>query len=250
MVYGLQQLRKTPKTTGFQTVLDWTMALEGAQLQMTYQDEHANTVDLISFLPETEAVVITCVGEVDVIDTNGVIGKHAGFMPMWIFGRSTRLTQPGSGVRTLARLIDKNQGLIDQLHQLSQVVRDTITYETGQTDVSHSAEEAIAAGKGVCQDHAHVFISAARLLGCPARYVSGYLMLQDRVEQEASHAWAEAHVDGLGWIGFDIANGIAPDSRYVRVATGLDYADAAPVSGVRFGPGDEHMQVHLEIQQQ
>ena len=63
----------------------------------------------------------------------------------------------------------------------------------------------------------------ARALEVPARYVSGYLMMDDRVDQEATHAWAEAFVEGLGWVGFDISNGISPDPRYVRVATGRDY---------------------------
>jgi hypothetical protein len=83
----------------------------------------------------------------------------------------------------------------------------------------------------------HIFVAAARSMGYPARYVSGYLMMNDRVHQDASHAWAEAHVDGVGWVGFDVSNGISPDARYVRVATGLDYREAAPVSGLRFGRG-------------
>ena len=96
-----------------------------------------------------------------------------------------------------------------------------------------SADAAIEHGCGVCQDHAHIFVAAARSLGYPARYVSGYLLMDDANTEEASHAWAEAHVDGLGWVGFDISNGISPDTRYVRVATGLDYAQAAPVTGTR-----------------
>ena len=84
----------------------------------------------------------------------------------------------------------------------------------------------------------------------PARYVSGYLMMNDRAEQDASHAWAEAYVDGIGWIGFDVSNAISPDARYVRVATGLDYREAAPVSGLRFGHGGETLKVNIEVQQQ
>jgi transglutaminase-like putative cysteine protease len=95
-----------------------------------------------------------------------------------------------------------------------------------------------------------VFISAARAMDVPARYVSGYLMLDEAVEQEATHAWAEAWVEGLGWVGFDVANQICPDSRYVRVATGRDYRDAAPVTGISFGAAMEELQVVLAVQQQ
>jgi transglutaminase-like putative cysteine protease len=102
---------------------------------------------------------------------------------------------------------------------------------------------------GVCQDHAHIFITAMRLLGYPSRYVSGYLMMNDREEQDATHAWAEAHLDGIGWVGFDVSNGYSPDDRYIRVATGLDYKDASPMTGMRFGNNTEHLAVQLQVQQ-
>lgn len=140
--------------------------------------------------------------------------------------------------------------LLDYLHALSARIRDGVTYETGKTQVGTTAEEAAASGHGVCQDHAHVFIGAARLAGIPARYVSGYLMMNDRIEQEATHAWAEAHIEGLGWVGFDISNGISPDPRYVRVATGRDYRDAAPVTGISFGGTEQVLTVDVAVEQQ
>jgi len=106
--------------------------------------------------------------------------------------------------------------------------------------------------KGVCQDHAQIMITAARELGHPARYVSGYLMMTDRIDQDATHAWAEVHMDDIGWVGFDVSNGYSPDERYVRVATGLDYRDAAPISGLRIdnsAGGNETMQVSIQVQQ-
>jgi transglutaminase-like putative cysteine protease len=136
------------------------------------------------------------------------------------------------------------------LHALSSVIRETVAYEVGASEADWSAEDALAAGKGVCQDHTHIFLSCARALGYPARYVSGYLMLNDRIVQDAMHAWAEAHIDGLGWVGFDVSNGISPDTRYVRVASGLDYADAAPVSGTRIGGNTETLSVAIDVVQQ
>jgi transglutaminase-like putative cysteine protease len=86
-------------------------------------------------------------------------------------------------------------------------------------------------------------------MGYPARYVSGYLVMDDRVDQEAGHAWAEVHIEGLGWVGFDVSNGVSPDPRYVRVATGLDYGEAAPISGIVYGGRNESMVVQLQVQQ-
>ncbi|MEO0643449.1 MAG: transglutaminase family protein, partial [Pseudomonadota bacterium] len=141
-------------------------------------------------------------------------------------------------------------GAVDYLHALSARIAEEVEYETNTSVVGTTAEEALTAGKGVCQDQTHVFIGAARAAHIPARYVSGYLMMDDRIEQEAAHAWAEAHIDGLGWVGFDIANGICPDPRYVRVATGRDYRDAAPVTGISFGQANEILTVNVEVEEQ
>ena len=112
-----------------------------------------------------------------------------------------------------------------------------------------AAEDAVQGGTGVCQDHAHIFIAAARSAGVPARYVSGYLRLDETDDQEAGHAWAEAWLPDLGWVGFDISNVQCPDDRYVRLASGLDYREAAPLTGLRRGFGNESMIVTLQVQQ-
>lgn len=85
-------------------------------------------------------------------------------------------------------------------------------------------------------------------MGTPARYVSGHLFRRDGQEQQpAAHAWTEAHVAGFGWVGFDPANGICADDAYVRVATGLDYSGAAPLSGARTGGGEENLSVDVRV---
>ena len=126
---------------------------------------------------------------------------------------------------------------------------DRIAYEPGATTVVTTAEEAFGTGRGVCQDLAHIFIACARRMGFPARYVSGYLMMDDRTQQAASHGWAEAHVEALGWVAFDVANRISPDDRYVRLAVGRDYRDAAPVIGIRLGQAVESLAVNITVEQ-
>lgn len=249
--YGLQQLRLTPKSRVGQNVVDWSMDIAGGQLETTFSDHHANTVSLISFAPHAEEIKITCTGEVATEDQSGVVGKQKGCMPLWLFQRSTDLTRATTNVRKLTKgLRDSYDNEIALLHDLSARILEAVPYEIGQTHAETSADAAIVEGRGVCQDHAHIFIAAARAMDFPARYVSGYLRMDDRAEQDATHAWAEAHVDGIGWVGFDISNGISPDERYVRVATGLDYREAAPISGIRFGAGAETLRVDLQVQQQ
>jgi transglutaminase-like putative cysteine protease len=125
-----------------------------------------------------------------------------------------------------------------------------VEYETGVTDSLTKAEEALGAGHGVCQDHAHIFISACRVGGVPARYVTGYLLTDGVSDEEAHHAWAEAWVEGLGWVGFDVANNVCPTDRYVRLAAALDASYAAPIRGSRRGGGEERLEVEVRVQEQ
>lgn len=252
MPYALQRLRMIPKDSAGQKVLNWTTQIDGGTKQVDYVDHHNNHVELFSFNPDQHQVVIHCEGEVDTSNQAGLVGQHGGFTPLWYFHRETPFTRAGPAIRKLLRQFDdpgSADGDTARLHRLSDLVRTVVGYQIGQTGASTTAEEALVAGSGVCQDHAHLFITLARMLGYPARYVSGYLLMNDRVDQDAGHGWAEAHVDGLGWVGFDVSNGYSPDERYVRVATGLDYREAAPIGGITFGKGTEAMSVTLQVQQ-
>ena len=249
--HGLQRLRLSPKETHGQQVLEWRMQLAGARIEATYDDHNANHVTLVSLEPGARELVISCSGLVQTADRAGVLGPHTGQLPLWAFLAQTPLTRPGAKMRALtAGLAASAEDRLGLLHALSDAVLDGMAYEVGRTDAGTTAEEALAAGHGVCQDHAHVFIGCARALGIPARYVGGYLMMDDRVEQDAGHAWAEAHVEGLGWVGFDVSNRISPDARYIRVASGRDYAEAAPVTGISFGGGNSELSVSLAVEQQ
>jgi transglutaminase-like putative cysteine protease len=247
--YGLQQIRKTPKSSRQQAVLNWTTRVEGGRKELSFEDHHHNTVELLSFDKDAETLRVISAGEVEISDTHGVVGRHLGPAPLWFYRRQTARTAPGPGVRALLRKVEGAPGT-DQLHALMHAVSQAVAYEVGASHPDWDAETALAEGRGVCQDHAQVFISAARDMGYPARYVSGYLMLDDRVDQDAMHAWAEAYVDPLGWVGFDPSNGISPDTRYVRVATGLDYGEAAPVVGTQVGGSGEVLSIEIQVAQQ
>jgi len=250
VIHALQRLRLTPKATQGQRIIDWQMRFENAVAELQYDDQHFNHVTLISLAPGAREVTVTCEGLVETEDNNGLIGRHSGHLPLWSFLRQTPLTRPGTRLRALLREAQGAGGEapLDFLHSLSGLIRERVTYEAGRTHSATTAEEAVGQGAGVCQDHAHIFIGAARASGIPARYVSGYLLMDDRVEQEATHAWAEAHVEGLGWVGFDVSNGISPDPRYVRVATGSDYRDAAPVTGISIGASDQVLTVGVAVE--
>jgi transglutaminase-like putative cysteine protease len=136
------------------------------------------------------------------------------------------------------------------LHTLMSEISEHMTFDEDPTHSGTSASEAFALKRGVCQDYAHIFIACARSAGVPARFVSGHFQRADGVvHQEAGHAWAEAFVSELGWVGFDPANCICSTDAHVRVAIGLDYLGAAPVRGTRYGGGTETLTVAVRVEQ-
>lgn len=246
--YGLQQLRLTPKSNLSQVVLEWSLQIEGAKIQTTFEDEHRNATHLISLNQHIRELVITSNGTVDLSDRGGVMGKHVGFTPLWLFKSATPLTQAGPRIEGLSQSLPPNPEIAD-FHSLSRLILEHVAYLPGTTLTTTTAEQAVLSKAGVCQDHAHILIACARHAGHPARYVSGYLMMNDRVQQDATHAWAEVWIEGLGWVGFDVSNSISPDMRYVRLATGLDYSQASPISGLTIGGSGESISVDVQVQQ-
>lgn len=248
--YALQQVRLTPTSQESQRVVTWNLTVEGGRKQLEFEDQHHNRVTLISIEEDQSAISIRCTGEVETTNQNGIVGHQHGYAPLWYFKRPTALTRPGPRTHALVEPLGCDaRDDVTRLHALSRLVANTVSYEKGKTSTGTTAEDALRAGYGVCQDHAHVFVTAARLLGFPARYVSGYLMMKTAVEQDASHSWAEAWIANVGWTGFDVSNGISPDEHYVRVATGLDYRDAAPTSGIRIGDAQESLTVAVRVEQ-
>ncbi len=247
--YALQRVRLVPLTGATQKVVSWALSIEGAREELRFVDHFGNDTRLLSVEGDPHTITIEAAGEVQTIDKAGMTGAHRGFAPLWLFCRETPLTTAGEGIVSLSAEIGTAGGDLDRLHRLMGVIAERVSYTPGATHSGTAAEAALAQGAGVCQDHAHIFVSAARRIGFPARYVSGYLMMEGIGEQAASHAWAEAHVDNLGWVSFDPANCISPDARYVRLATGLDYRDAMPVSGILLGQAEEQLAVRITVEQ-
>ena len=196
-----------------------------------------------------QTLAISVAGRVLTEDKAGVVQGLPHDLPPGIFLRATPLTATGPAVAGLAGAHAAGRGTaITRLHRLAGRLHETLRFDTQATAVETTAEEALAAGHGVCQDFAHVFIAAARAAGTPARYVSGHLFRRDGAHvQEAGHAWAEAWVEDLGWVAFDPLNGISTDDAYVRIACGLDYRDAAPIAGARSGGGGEELTVEVRV---
>ena len=134
--------------------------------------------------------------------------------------------------------------------ELMQAVRGAMTYERGTTNVHTRADEALADGRGVCQDFAHVMIGLCRVRGVPARYVSGYLYdakANGNGDDGASHAWIDVYDDHLGWLSLDPTHDREQTERYIRVGVGRDYADVPPTRGVYRGKAAESLEVAVVV---
>lgn len=246
---GLQQIKKTPYSDSCQMVLDWSLSLKGAKEELSFIDSFNNNVHLIRIEPRTECLVIECAGHVEVEDKFGIRGYEISTIPLWVWTEDTNITKPGSNIRKLVKGLSLKNNISD-FHKLMELINRSLGFEKNTTDVKTTAEAALKSGYGVCQDFTNIFIACCRLHGLPARYVSGFLLLENNQVQEAMHAWAEVFIEGLGWVGFDTANNVSPDDRYIRVALGRDYADAAPIKGLTSGVQNECLSVSIMISEQ
>lgn len=246
--YSAQLIRLHPRDHQGQRVVSWRVVSEnGRTLPSTY-DGYGNILHMLTRDLLHDAAAITAEGEVETSSTAGIIRDAVETLPVIYYLRSSEFTEPDQAIAALAGEAAGGPDPVACLHRLMLLIGQLVSYEPGSTVSGTTAAESLARGSGVCQDHAHIFLAAARLLGYPARYVSGYLWESEHlIAGNAGHAWAEAYVEGLGWAGFDPANRICPDEQYVRLAIGLDFMEAAPVRGVRRGAGEEVMRVSVEI---
>jgi transglutaminase-like putative cysteine protease len=262
---AIQILRLTPRGHDGQFVVNWRINVDRDCRLQSSTDPFGNRVHSFTVEGPLEGLTITAEGEVETQDMTGVVRDQVERLPAGLFLRSTPLTEDDADIRSFAMDVAAGAGPnpLGIFHALMLAISARMRFDVNATDSGTSAVEAFAHGHGVCQDFAHVFIAAARHLGHPARYVGGYLfqpnMVQSQAQgdsgqsqiataQDAGHAWAEALVPNLGWVGFDPANGVSPTDAYVRVAVGLDYLGAAPVRGTRYGGGGESLSVKVVVQ--
>jgi transglutaminase-like putative cysteine protease len=243
-------MRLTPRPHQGQHILRWRIEPGVDGRLRPQEDALGNVVHLFSADTVVEEMTVRVVGEVETSDTGGVVRGAVERVPDQVFLRDSELTLADPQIQTFAGDAASGAGdALETLHRLLGSVHREMVFDVAPTHVGTTAREAFAMGRGVCQDLTHVFIAGARHLGIPARYVSGYFFRADGViDQDAGHAWAEARVPDLGWVGFDPANGISTAEAHVRVAIGLDYLGAAPIRGSRTGGGSETLTVKLRVE--
>lgn len=246
----IQVMRLTPRDHDGQHVREWRIEPSVDGRLAAREDGFGNLVHWFTADHPAEALTVRVTGEVETFDTAGIVRGAVERLPDPFYLRETDLSLASAEIQDFAnQVVSAGDGaILAILHRLLVAVPERIAFTPGPASASTSAAQSFAGGKGVCQDLTHVFVAAARHLEIPTRYVSGYFRRGDGVdEHSAGHAWAEALVPDLGWVGFDAANGISVGEAHVRVATGLDYLGAAPIRGSRLGGGTESLVVHLTV---
>ena len=235
--YTIQELRLTPRNGQGQHVKHWEIKVNGQC--HAFEDTFGNLAHTLVIDQPHRELLLSVSGEVE----TGVesLASHQP-LPLELFLRDTPLTQADAAMITFAKQFSHAP-----LQEMMQALRDKMQYIEGATRVTTSAAEAFQLGKGVCQDHAHAFIGCCRSLGVPARYVSGYLFTVDGNLMQ-THAWVDVWQNDQ-WLGLDVSNGILVDETHVRLAIGLDYRSASPVTGTRMGGGMEGMSSAVTVNQ-
>ncbi len=248
----IQVLRLTPRNHEGQYVVRWRIDVSADTRLAAHEDAFGNITHVFAADGPFGDLSIEVDGEVETQNTNGIVrGTVERFRPS-LFLRDTALTQADAAIRDFAQSIRSAKGgdVLAELHALLDRLFEEMLHDTDEAEGATDAAEAFARKRGPSRDLSHIFIAAAHSLGIPARYVGGYYRSDDAVgAQAAGHAWVEASVPDLGWVAFDPANGSCPTDAHVRVAVGLDSLGAAPVRGMRYGPGVETIEVAIKVGQ-
>jgi transglutaminase-like putative cysteine protease len=246
-----QVLRLTPRNHDGQYVIRWRIDVSTDTRLAGHEDAFGNLTHVYTADGPFDALSVEVDGEVETQNTDGVVRGGVERFPPSLFLRDTSLTLADPAIREFAQAIRAESGgkILGDLHTILNRLHNELVHDREPAHTATTAAEAFARKSGVTQDLTHVFIGAARSLSIPARYVSGYFCASGTIEQEAGHAWAEAFVPDLGWVGFDPVIGGRSTESHVRVAIGLDSLGAAPVRGTRYGVGDETTAVAIKVDQ-
>jgi transglutaminase-like putative cysteine protease len=246
----IQMLRLTPRNHDSQYVTHWRIDVSTDCRLHQHEDAFGNITHAFAADGPLGELTVAIEGEVETRDTEGILHGTVERFPPSLYLRETPLTRADAAIAALARSCREasTDDALKRMHILLERLHEEITFDPDPTHAATTAAEAFAIKRGVCQDLSHIFIAAARDIGIPARYVSGYLRRADGIkEQDAGHAWAEGFVPELGWVAFDPANGICATDAHVRVAVGLDYLGAAPVRGSHTGGKGEQLTVAVHV---
>jgi transglutaminase-like putative cysteine protease len=261
---SVMEVRMQPRSDGRQRCLRFELTTQPRARVFAYQDSLGNVVHHFDVPGRHSRLWITADAVVDMgpavevpeslpesawdeLDALAASGEPWHSLQFSHFARETPLLREFADEIAWRREADP----LTLMRRLNTALCREFTYAPRQTRVDSPIDDALQARAGVCQDLAHIMIALARGAGIPCRYVSGYLSpssaSHDRSTQGATHAWVEAYLPGIGWLGFDPTNNVLAGERHVRVALGRDYADVPPTRGVFRGEAGSELVVLVTV---
>ncbi|HLV68842.1 MAG TPA: transglutaminase family protein [Polyangiaceae bacterium] len=253
---SVMELRVMPRNDARQTLRSFELDISPEAGLFQYGDWQGNLTHCFSVLEPHEKLVIVASSTVEAHTRKLRVQDVPDTLPLAGIGhRLEDMLLPHQAVERDPRLVQfaEQTGLVTErrastvLGVVTTRLGELIAYAKGVTSTRSSVSEVLDHGKGVCQDYAHVALALLRILGIPARYVSGYLYRSESAELE-THAWVEVFIPSVGWLGLDPTHGELAGDGHVAVAVGRSYADVPPNRGVYRGPAVEHMRVSVRIQ--
>jgi transglutaminase-like putative cysteine protease len=245
---SVMEARVQPRSDGSQRCIQFRLTTAPTSRVLMYQDHDGNVVHHFAVpgrharLTVTSEALVECgpvplvpfdlgPGSWDRLDELTASGEF------WELQNASPFARPTERLDEFAREISWSRGSdpLATVRRLTTEIYDRFEYRPQSTRVDSPIDEALDARSGVCQDFAHIMITLVRQVGIPCRYVSGYLFHQDRADRSsvgATHAWVEALMPDIGWVGFDPTNNRLAEGRHIRVAIGRDYSDVPPTKGV------------------
>ncbi len=262
---SITEVYKQPRSENGQRCLQFTLTTSPRAALTPYNDHHGNTIHYFTIpTPHDELRIVADMlierhqppalpAALDA-DTWEALDHQTATQDFWAMLTPSSRTPITPLVEQFAGQINavRRADPLTLLRQINSAIFEAFDYVPNATAVDSPIDDALTARKGVCQDFAHVMLAVVRRLGIPCRYVSGYLYYRrdlDRSTPDATHAWVEAYLPSLGWIGFDPTNNILAAERHIRVAIGRDYDDVPPTHGIFKGTVETNLRVEVHIQQ-
>ncbi len=262
---SIMETRMHPRSDAHQHCLTFSLSVSPRCRVFTYRDHLGNNVHHFDIPGEHGQLVIVAESVVeqqntpeppealtaDAWDELDAVVREGDYWEMLL---PSAFAVPTPALVELAEKLDarRRDDPLTVVRQVNHRLFEYFEYVPRHTRVDSPIDEAIVSGKGVCQDFAHTMIAMLRHIGIPARYVSGYLYRgredHDRSTPDATHAWVEALLPGVGWMGFDPTNDLAAGRRHIRTSVGRDYADVPPTHGVFRGETESELFVAVHVE--
>jgi transglutaminase-like putative cysteine protease len=262
---SLTEVRMQPLTDGQQTCLSFDLSVNPRVKVSTRTDHLDNTIHHFDIPANHSQLLITVSSTVSVkpfaplpdqLDSNAweILDRAIDEHNLYEFLMPGSFTQPSPLLREFAREINATRRAhpLELILEINRAIYEKFEYAPQSTNVDSLIDVALESRRGVCQDYSHIMITLLReFLKVPCRYVSGYLYHRsenhDRSAADATHAWVEVYLPGIGWTGFDPTNDLVAGDRHIRVALGRDYLEVPPTRGVFKGLATSKLSVAVQV---